>query len=174
MNPLRFGRWLAAPLAIFVFAGFAFYQGHGVQMTFPEGWKAPEKGAGNLVSAASADERSICSIDSKDLRGMGDQETLNKKWDHPFTVAEWAEVLGFDTAKLTISDNTMRPLGNAFFYVATVAVKGDQGPGSDQTGRFGVVLLPNRIVFATCQTWSSDYGGLSEVFRKTIDSMRPW
>jgi hypothetical protein len=174
VNPLRLGRWLAAPLTIVVFAGFDFYQGHGVQMTFPEGWKTPVKGAGNLVTALNADESAICSIDSKGPGGDGDQELLNKKWDHPFIASEWAGVLGFNAARLTISDDAMRPLGNAYVYVATIAIKGEQGPGSDVTGRFGVVLLPNRVVFANCQAWSSDYDGMSAAFRQAVDSMRPW
>ena len=166
-------RALAPALAVLALTA-AVYRGDKVTIDFPDGWSEPEADSDGIVTSRQGENGANCNVETKTLPDLADMTMaeINAEYAHVFNIDEWGDFLAIDPADMIMLNSEIRPLGDAFFHIATLNVKAS--PTVRAITRYGFYVLPGRIVMAGCYVEESLYPIYTTTFENTISSLRPW
>lgn len=173
MSFTTLGKLFLPALAILTLTA-GVYRGDRLTVTFPDDWSAPEADTDGIVSVKQGENGANCNVETKDVAAIADMTLpeINDEYAHVFDVAEWADFLGLEPAEITLLESDIRPLGDAFFHIATMRVKANADVMA--ITRYGFYVLPGRVVMAGCYVEESLYPIYTSQFEATVSSLRPW
>ncbi len=173
MSFATLGKFFLPALAILTLTA-GVYRGDRLTITFPDDWSAPEADSDGLVSSRQGENGANCNVEAKDVPAIADMTLteINDEYAHVFDVAEWADFLGLEPGEITLLGSDIRPLGDAFFHIATMRIKADADVMA--ITRYGFYVLPGRVVMAGCYAEESLYPIYTSQFEATVSSLRPW
>lgn len=168
----------AAIATLLVPAGASAAEGYTI--TFPAGW--PQETHGDIVSATMPDSPAItgpvsCNSQLNRMASMDgiSQADLNVYASGAWTVADWANLLGVEAAKLEMVETAVKPYGGLYFRTGLVRLLPGAFPEQqvEVDALIGFYLLPGRIVLAGCYAVPEDLAASRPIFEATVNSLRP-
>jgi len=165
-------------LATVAFLGLAAFQDSSNQYTieFPEGWATePPTDQGYTFATSPDDVELRCGAKSAAVPALASatQADLNAQLSAPVDANFWANMLSADPAKLQVSDSEVRDVDGAKMQVATLKIgAGFEGLPVDTISRWGVLIVPGKIVMGMCMATVEKYEPNKDTFEKTATSIR--
>ncbi|MCC6920894.1 MAG: hypothetical protein IT548_16975 [Alphaproteobacteria bacterium] len=165
-------------LATVAFLGLAAFQDSSNQYTidFPEGWATEPPTEQGYTFATSPDDAELrCGAKSAAVPALASatQDELNAQLAAPVDAGFWANMLSADPAKLEVSESEVRDVNGAKMQVATLKIgAGFEGLPVDTISRWGVIVVPGKIVMGMCMATVEKFPPNKETFEKTATSLR--
>ena len=165
-------------LATLTFLGLAAFQDPSNQYTieFPEGWATEPPTEQGYTFATSPDDAALrCGAKSAAVPALASatQADLNIQLSAPVDASFWANMLSADPAKLEVSDSEVRDVNGAKMQVATLKIgAGFEGLPVDTISRWGVLIVPGKIVLGMCMATVEKFEPNKDAFDKAATSVR--
>ena len=146
------------------------------KIDIPADWKDEGVTSAGFHNFRAPDGLTACAAKAAPVPALANvtQEQINAEFSKPMDAAGWANLLGADPSIVTSSEGEARDLGGYYLQIATLNLKaGFENVPFDMEARTGVIVLPGRILIATCMTKPETYAGFKDAFETTVSSLRP-
>lgn len=171
----RFLRLLAVPVLALGLTAFED-AANKFKIDMPADWTDEGNTDAGFHNFRAPDGLTGCAVKAAPVPALAavTQEQINAEFGAPLDAAGWANLLGADVSLITVSEGEARPIDGYYLQIATLNLKaGFENVPFDTQARTGVIIVPGRILIATCMTKPETYAGFKDTFETTVSSLRP-